>query len=222
MNRQCRFDNYIEQPPALVTDSLKALVNGDGERQIALWGDSGKTHLVNATVQLARDSGLQAQLYDGLQLMNLDADAFEGWQQADLLAVDNLDAIAGNLSWEQHFYGVMNAVRDGRPGFVFTLSVQPNNVSAQLADFKSRLTWGLQLKLASPDDDLLSTILRQRAHLMGITLGNDVVNYLLTHVSRRIDDQLAVLHELEQVSLAEKRRVTVPLVRQVLSAYQQD
>ena len=113
----------------------------------------------------------------------------------------------------------MNAVREGRPGFVFTLSVQASSVPARLADFKSRLVWGLQLKIESPDDHLLAEILRQRAHSMGISLGDDVINYLLTHVSRRINDQLAVLQKLEQVSLAEKRRVTVPLVRQVLTGY---
>lgn len=203
-----------------MTDSLKALVEGSGERQIGLWGDVGKTHLINATVQQARDSGLQAQLYDAIQLVGLDADAFEGWQQADLLAVDNLDAIAGNLAWEQQFYQVMNAVREGRPGFVFTLSIQPAAVPARLADFKSRLAWGLQLKITSPDDELLSQILRQRAYSMGISLGDDVINYLLTHVSRRINDQLAILQQLEQVSLSEKRRVTLPLLKQVLAEFQ--
>ena len=112
----------------------------------------------------------------------------------------------------------MNAVRDGRPGFVFSLSVRPAAVACKLADFQSRLVWGLQFRLDGADDDGLAMILRHRAHAMGIVLGDDVINYLLTHVSRQINDQLAILHQVEQVSLAEKRRVTVPLLKQVIAA----
>ena len=96
------------------------------------------------------------------------------------------------------------------------MSVQPSTVTSRLADFKSRLVWGLQFQLETLDDELLAQILRSRAHAMGMVLSDEVLNYLLTHVSRQLADQLALLHELEQVTLVEKRRVSIPLIKQVL------
>ena len=208
----------MHQHSTPLLDSLQQLVDGGGEKQIAIWGDEGKTHLINATAFHAREAGLNSQLYDAEQLRELEADAFDGWQQADLLAVDNIDAIAGQIDWETQFYQVMNAVRDGGPAFLFSLSGQPKALTTRLADFHSRLLWGLQFKLESLDDDMLARILISRADAMGMSLKQEVCNYLLTHVSRRLIDQMAILQKLEQVTLAEKRRISIPLVKQVISS----
>ena len=197
---------------------MRALVAGSGESQIAIWGDEGKTHLINATAYQARELGLQSQLYDAEQLQHLDAEAFDGWQQADLLAVDNLDAIAGNLGWEKQFYQVMNAVREGDMKFVFSLSTKPASLPTALADFQSRLLWGLQFQLESATDDLLLEILQVKARDMGMTVKDEVLRYQLTHVSRRLKDQVSILQQLERVTLVEKRRASIPLLKEVIAS----
>ncbi len=197
---------------------MRGLISGVGEKQVAIWGDEGKTHLINATAFHAREAGLNSQLYDAEQLRELSPDAFDGWQQADLLGVDNLDAIAGHVGWETQFYQVMNAVRDAGPAFVFSLQQQPKHLATRLADFHSRLLWGLQFKLEPLDDAMLAEVLISRADAMGMTLRPEVCNYLLSHVSRRLKDQMLILQKLEQVTLTEKRRISIPLVKQVIAS----
>ena len=95
--------------------SLRALVENRGERQIGLYGraGSGKTHLLNAAAHLARQRGTSLQLYDASDLVELEADAFEGYDRCEVLALDNLDRVAGHPGWEAVVYRLINRCRDG-------------------------------------------------------------------------------------------------------------
>ena len=97
LDRQFSFDNFIDDRAELIVSSLQALVRGDGEGQVGLWGAAacGKTHLLNASADYARKLGVRLQIYDGLQLRHCEAAGFAEFSQCDVLAIDNLDALAG-------------------------------------------------------------------------------------------------------------------------------
>ena len=193
-------------------------MRGDGEHQVGLWGglSSGKTHLLNASADFARRHGVRMQIYDGQQLAQCEAADFDGFDSCDVLAVDNLDALAGQGSWETLFYQVINRSRDGEFRLLFSLGAKPESLPFQLADLRSRLQWGLLLQLPSGDDDSVRRILRRRAELLGIALTEDVVSYLMNHHSRDLGEQIGILHRLDGVSLSQKRRITIPLIKQAL------
>jgi len=200
-------------------DSLRGLLRGDGETQLGLWGGaaSGKTHLLNAAARYARSQRLSLQLYDAAQLAGLDATGFDGFGHCDVLAIDNLDAIAGDADWEACFYQVINQCRDGLFRLVYTLSCQPQALSTRLDDFRSRLQWGLLLQLPDNRDEEVRRIIMGRARLLGIELSAEVVAYLLTHYSRNLCVQMSILQRLNDASLSRQRRVTIPLVKQALA-----
>jgi DnaA family protein len=133
-----------------------------------------------------------------------------------VLAIDNLDAIAGNPDWEACFYQVINRCRDGDYRFVFAMLRRPEDIETTLDDFRSRLQWGLMLQLPSNDDSEIRQILRKRAQLIGIELGEDVISYLMTHHARNLDTQMSILRRLDRASLSQQRKVTIPLVKQAL------
>ena len=218
LDRQYSFENFISERADLITASLRALVRGDGEAQIGLWGTaaSGKTHLLNASADYARKKGVVLQIYDARQLLQCDANEFEGFSHCDVLAIDNLDAIAGNPDWEACFYQVINRCRDGDYRFVFAMLHRPEDIETTLDDFRSRLQWGLMLQLPSNDDSEIRQILRKRAQLIGIELGEDVISYLMTHHARNLDTQMSILRRLDRASLSQQRKVTIPLAKQAL------
>jgi len=201
-----------------IVASLKALVEGEGESQIGLWGGtaSGKTHLLNASAEFARRHGKLMQIYDGAQLRQCAASEFEGDSECDLLAVDNLDAIAGDAEWEAYFYRVMNRCRDGELRFLFAMSVRPDDLSTRLDDFRSRLQWGLMLQLPVHDDAGIRDILSHRARLLGISLSPEVIGYLLTHYERDLSAQMSILRQLDETSLSHQRKITIPLIKTAL------
>ncbi len=218
LDRRFSFDNFIADRAELIVSSLQDLLLGRGETQIGLWGEaaSGKTHLLNASAEFARNEGVALQIYDGLQLCHCDADAFGEFSHCDVLAIDNLDAIAGHADWEACFYQVMNRCRDGEFRFLFSTTGKPAELRARLADFRSRLQWGLLLQLPQSGDVEIRSILRRRARLLGIDLSDEVISYLMTHHARNLSEQIDILQRLDGLSLSQQRRVTIPLVKQAL------
>lgn len=156
------------------------------------------------------------QIYDAEQLRHCTAEAFEGYSDCDLLAVDNLDAIAGDAEWEAFFYQVMNRCRDGEFRFLFAMRVKPDNLPARLDDFRSRLQWGLLLQMPSHGEAEVRNILAQRARLLGIDLSQDVIGYLMRHYQRDLSAQMAILRQLDETSLSHQRRITIPLIKTAL------
>jgi DnaA family protein len=218
LDRQFSFDNFVSDQAELIVASLKALVLGEGEAQIGLWGSaaSGKSHLLNASADFARRKGVVLQIYDAVQLQHCAASEFEGYGDCDVLAIDNLDAIAGNPEWEAFFYQVINRCRDGDYRFLFALTDKPDDLRTRLDDFRSRLQWGLMLQLPSGGDAEIREILRRRAGLLGIELPVEVISYLMTHYPRDLSAQMAILRRLDETSLSHQRKVTIPLVKTAL------
>lgn len=218
LDRQFSFDNFVCDRAELIVNSLQALLRGDGEIQIGLWGGpaSGKTHLLNASADFARRQGISLQIYDGLQLRHCDAAGFGEFSHCDVLAIDNIDALAGDFAWESCFYQVINRCRDGEHRFVFSTTGRPERMQTRLDDFRSRLQWGLLLQLPQSGDVDIRRILRRRAGMLGIELPDEVVSYLMTHQARNLAEQIDILQRLDGLSLSQQRRITIPLVKQAL------
>ena len=86
-----------------------------------------------------------------------------------------------------------------------------------LPDLRSRLLAGPVLQIQAPRDEQLADALRQRAGMLGLTLGDEVVRYLLTRTARDLGSLFDALDRLDRASLVEKRRLTVPFVQAVLA-----
>ena len=200
-------------------DRLRALIHGGEELQLGLWGgpSSGKTHLLNACAAHARAVDVDLQLYDARQMLAYAAADFSRIDRCAVLAVDNLDAVAGNAAWEACFYQIVNRCRDGEFRFLYSLSQRPEAAAFTLDDLSSRLQWGLLVQLPQNDEREVRRILRYRARLLGLDLSDEVVSYLMTHHPRDLAIQMAILQTLDGVSLAHQRRITIPLIKQALS-----
>jgi len=218
-DRHFSFDNYVSPQSSLIVGNLKALIADDGESMIGLYGasDSGKTHLINACAHYARQQGASFQLYDGLDLSQFDAAGFDGPETCEILAVDNLDALCGNRLWEEKFYQIINSCKNEGLRLVFTLSENPSSLKCRLADFQSRLSWGLLLQLPTTAETDIGKVIKLRAGLLGIELSKEVIAYLMVHYSRELSRQIEILRILDQASLSEQKRITVPLVKQILA-----
>ena len=218
-DRQFSFDNYISKNRDFIVTSLSGLINGNADNIVGLWGvaDCGKTHLLNACAHYAREQSVVFQLYEGAQLLEYEPVQFGDAEPSAILAVDNLDAICGYRDWEERFYRFINQCRDEDARLLFTLSSKPQDLICKLPDFQSRLNWGLLLELPLADDNGVRNIVTQRAKLLGLELSREVVSYLFTHYSRRLSDQMEILQVLDKASLRQQKKITVPLIKQVLS-----
>jgi chromosomal replication initiation ATPase DnaA len=68
-----------------------------------------------------------------------------------------------------------------------------------------------------PDDELLGALLVKLFHDRQLTVGKDVLIYLVARMERSFAATSAVVEALDQLALAERRSVTVQLARTVLN-----
>jgi DnaA family protein len=58
--------------------------------------------------------------------------------------------------------------------------------------------------------------MRRRSRLLGIELSSEVIAYLMTHHPRDLSAQMGILRQLDQASLSQQRKITIPLVKTAL------
>ncbi len=215
--RPDRFDHFVAGPNENALAAVRQLLEEAGGSLFLSGPDgSGKSHLLNALCHAARENGLAA-FYIALEHLPEEAAAsLEGLRILDLVCVDDLDSIAGNPVWENALFACFNEVRAARGRLLVSSRLPLASLQLGLPDLASRLAWGVRQNLRLPDDHGKLEILRQRAQTLRIDLPEDVQNYLLKHGKRDISSLLQALEQLKDAAFAGKRKITVPLARQIL------
>lgn len=215
--RPDRFEDFVVGPNAVALGAVQHLLEEPGGI-LFLSGPagSGKSHLLNALCHAARNAGLAA-FYVALRRLPEDAAAgLENLQVLDLVCVDDLDYVAGNPVWEQALFRCFNDVRDNGGRLLVSSSQPLSTLPIRLPDLASRLAWGIRQKLQLPDDAGKLEVLQQRARTLRIEVPLDVQNYLLRYGRRDMASLLTTLERLKDAAFADKRKITVPLAREVL------
>lgn len=212
-----RFENFAIGDNGLACATLKQASQGAGEPLLYLWGAAGVgcTHLLQAAYFDAQNNGLQAAYLPLDDLKEMGPAVFDNLEQADLVCIDNLHAVAGDAIWEEGLFHFFNRIRDAGNRLVIAAECAPRHLAVNLPDLASRLSWGIVFQIHPLADELKAQVLIRRAAARGIGLGEDVVKYLLSHASRDMGDLFALLDKLDQASLSAKRKVTIPFVKEV-------
>ena len=216
-----RLPTYLGGAPGMI-ERLHVLAAGGVSDALYLQGGqgSGKTHLLLGTCAAAEAAGRRSQ-YLSLARVGMHArDAFEGLEHADLVALDDLDAIAGAHDDEVALFDLHNRLHDAGVGLLYAATATPTTLEIALPDLRSRLAQCTLIPLPMLDDAGRAAVLRQRAASRGLVFEDAALDWLLTRCSRDLSDLTAMFEQIDHASLAAQRRITVPFLRQVLSASQ--
>ncbi|MDH5485270.1 MAG: DnaA regulatory inactivator Hda [Gammaproteobacteria bacterium] len=214
------LDNFITGDNALVIELLRQAVAADGEQQLYLWGDvfTGKSHLLQALCQLAIERQLTISYLPFKQLIDYSPEVLEGLEVIDLICIDDVQMVAGRADWQLRVFDLINRIRESGKQLVFAADLPPNELNIQLEDLRSRLNWGPVLRLQGLDDQDKQRALQLRASLRGFELSEQTANFILKNYARDLAGLFDRLEQLDKVSLAEQRRLTIPFVKSVFES----
>lgn len=209
------FENFYPAGNELV---LQALQQGN-DSMLYLWGPagSGKSHLLQALCHATAARGESHSYLPLRELISLPPTLLEGLEQQALLAIDDIQVVAGQAAWEEGLFHLYNRVRDSGHRLVVSGSSAPAGLGLILPDLTSRLGWGPVFQLAELTDIEKRGALQLRAQRRGLEMGDEVADYLLKRCPRDMDSLFDLLNRLDQASLAAQRRLTIPFVRQLLA-----
>ncbi len=213
-----RFDTWLDASAIGIVSRLQALAAGEARDPMYLQGanGSGKTHLLLATCAEAESGGRRAHYLSLAPLRGKVRDALEGLEQADLVAIDDIDALAGCHEDEVAVFDLHNRLHDAGVGCVYAARQVPAVLPLGLPDLGSRLSQCTLVALATLDDEGRAEVLRRRAESRGLAFDEAALDWMLTRCSRDLADLAALFERLDRASLAAQRRITVPFLRQVL------
>jgi len=189
------------------------------EHFIYLWGPwgSGKSHLLQACYHLALETNKQAFYLSLNDYHQLTPDIFDGLEKMDLLCLDDIEAITNDDQWQQALFHLYNRIHDNNKLLIISCKQSPSESGFKLADLHSRLSWGITFHLQELSDSEKAQALKLHAKIRGINLTTAVLEYIFKYYSRNMHDLLSLLAKLEQQSLIEQRRITVPFLKRVIS-----
>jgi DnaA family protein len=211
------FESFHAPDNAEMVSRLEQLAAGAISGSVWLWGGPacGKSHLLQACCHRAQEAGRRA-IYLPLADLPLVPDAFEDLGSHRLVCIDDVQSLAGLPDLERAFVPLFNELTANAAGIVMAASTAPAEVAFALADVASRAASASVYRVAPIDDKSRLEILRRRASLRGLTLGNEVAEFILARASRDMRALMSTLDRLDVAALREKRRLTIPFVKQVL------
>lgn len=139
-----------------------------------------------------------------------------GLEKAALVAIDDINYVARQFSWEKSLLHLYDLLREGPSCLLVASRNKPTTLDLSLPDLHSRLNWGLVYQLEPLDDDQKHAALQLQATKRGMELSDEVADFLLRRSERDMHSLTNLLTQLERASMAAQRRLTVPFARQVL------
>lgn len=207
-----RFSNFLAGRNDELVTALRRFAAGEGaETSFFIWGASGagKTHLLEAAVASAADAGAAARYYARAALIGSE----EEIPAAALVAVDRVDE--ADAAAAARLFTLYNALKQGG-GRLLAASLTPLAALTLREDLRTRLGWGLVYEVLPLADDDKAAALATYARRRGFDLSSEVIDYLLRHGRRDMRTLLATLAAVDRLSLASKRVVSVPLLKEWL------
>ncbi len=222
LRAEATFSNFYAPPGSpgdLVVSSLKVLLDQPLGQVVYLWGGQGAgcRHLLQAACRELLRADRGSVQYLPLEEMSdlAPSPLLEDLEQLTLVCLSRIQTIAGIGDWELALFDLYNRILDAGSSLLLTADRPPGSLPLQLPDLKSRLTAAAVYHLPPPDDNDKMAILQFRAAGLGLQLGDDAARYLINRAPRSMESLMACLQRLDQASLQQRRKLTVPFIRQL-------
>ena len=213
------FDSFFLGENKDLLYFLNTMIKTRSNNSIYIWGPqgTGKTHLLQAACKQANEMDWHVTYIPLEQYRDFSIDILDGLGKLDLVCIDDLEFIIDNIEWQQRVTLLFNEIRDNKNSIIISSKISPNNIKIDLDDLKSRLVWGHVFKIKAADDELKIKILKKEANERSFNLNDDVVEFLIRRSNRDLTSLIEILDEIDRSSLAAKRKITVPFVKELIS-----
>jgi len=185
---------------------------------IYLWGEAGcgKSHLLQAACRQQSDAGHAAAYIPLREIAELTPGMLHGLEAMHLVCLDDLERLVGKADWELALFNLFNQLRENNAHLIVAANAPPGQLSIELADLASRLTWGPCYHLITLDDAGRMELLMRSAEQRGLKLTPEIALFLLHRLPRDVHSLVRLVEQLDYASLAAQRRLTIPFVREIL------
>lgn len=217
LNDEANLANFCWGSNQFLEQELLQSLNHFEPSFFFLWGDSGrgKSHLLQACCNYLNS---KISIYLPLRLLkDYNPNCIDDLGEQDLIAIDDIDAIAGDRAWEEALFHLYNRIRDANKSILLISSKLPlASLELILPDLQSRLSTALIVELQELSDEFKISALEAHARSRGFALPSSVSEFLIKRTTRGMHELYHLLDRLDKASLAAQRKITIPFVKEIL------
>ena len=209
--RRPGFDNFIAGPNQVVVETLAC-----GLEQAAWYflggpAGSGRSHLLSACFadRLRADDAVNFVALSIAANRELLDHATGDW-----VMVDDIDVLAGEHDAEMQLFNALNRWRAERTGVIMSGAGRDR---FELPDLRSRLGQATRLTLKPLEEEDLRRLIQRLAGDHEVLLGRGAADYLINRAPRSPAAIARLMEKLATRALSERRTISVPLAREVMS-----
>lgn len=228
------FENFVEGDCNRLARSAGFAVSqnpgGTAFNPLMIYGNSGlgKTHLAQAigievkeqfpdkVVLYVNANKFQTQFTEATRNNNRN-DFLHFYQMVDVLILDDVHEFAGKEKTQETFFHIFNHLHQMGKQLILTSDKPPIELKGMEQRLLSRFKWGLTADLQTPDFETRMEILRRKVYKDGITLSDEVLEYIASHVTNNVRELEGALVSLLAQSMLNKREITLELAAKLIN-----
>ena len=187
----------------------------------------GKTHLMQAVGHLIKRKWKEMRLayvnsenFTNEVINSLRYDRMvsfrDKYRNVDILLMDDIQFIAGKERTMEEFFHTFNALYEAQKQVVISSDCPPKEIRGLEERLRSRFAWGLTADLQAPDLETKRAILAKKSESQGVTLPDDVSDFVARKIKSSIRDLEGALTRLLAYSSLEGMPVSLSMAQQVL------
>src|SRR5207247_8552504 len=187
----------------------------------------GKTHLLHAVGHHS------ARLFSGMTIAYLSTERFTNelinairydrtaefrgrYLTIDLLLLDDIQFISGKERTQEEFFHTFNDLYESRKQIIVSSDSSPKEIPEIEERLSARFEWGLIADLQPPDFETRVAIIKKKAALERVRLGDDVAYLIASRIKSNIRELEGSLTRMIAFCALSGREMTVELAQEVL------
>jgi len=226
------FDHFVVGPSNKFAHAAAVAVAenpGRSYNPLFIYGNSGlgKTHLLLSIGQYIHEHDSAAKIVyikgDDFtnQLVgsirdNTQEEFRQKYRSADLLLVDDIQFIAGKVQTQEEFFHTFNALYEAGKQIVITSDRPPLEMIKLEDRLRTRFEGGLMADVQPPDMETRMAIIRNKAAQLGLSLDDEVVDYIAENITANIRQIEGVVKRLTAYKDIMDDSITVSSVKRAI------
>ena len=208
------FETFYLGPNKSVVDSLR------DEKNQLIWlaglEGFGKTHLLHAFLNSHEHENKKVLYLPMSESQVFTPDILDNLAQYDLVAIDDIENIIGDMTWEEQLLKFYEDSYSTRNKILITANDTPKGLNFLLPDLSSRFNLALIERLRPMNEDEMIKAILIHSKARGFDLPEDSAKYLINRVPRDVSVLIDMIKLLDYESLSMQRKLTIPFIKTVL------
>lgn len=221
------FDHFVTgKENQLAAAAAKSVAEnpGAGYNPLFIHGGVGlgKTHLLQAIC----NKRLEAEPY--LNICYMSCDAFmnrfyeavsEGkmlefrqrYRHVDMLIIDDIHFLTRRERTQEEFFHTFNTLFQVNTPIVLSSDSPPEEIPELEERLISRFKWGLVAQVEKPCFDTRVAILKQKARMRGITITDDILNYVASRIEKNTRELEGAINRMQGIAMMDEHQGVISL-----------